>query len=353
MSEIIRDFNTSMYEGLKIIVNKGKENGLIENPFYYRAYYNLEKDKFEVSKPTKRGFNKDYIEKFSNDYIEYFWVEFSLGEKLYKISMFFKDFDHETGNIHILPGMIQFWEKKHDINHEKDEYFVVFNGYTSKEKSTPYCNHKGGTIFCEEEWVPCAYNVCEETQKFAKDFCMQWDYKNNSAEEIADRLFDELDIKNIQEKMKTTDLFKGICYEVSESINTLNELYNEVYKNKTNYSEEGWQRIVQGHCKSAYKYLKWQVFREDKTDSLSTRRINIFYKTLYLKNYGYFTVFGNGINQCLDYNEKQKSELYINRKKEVDDMPEGNEKAKNKGFLVAGPNYAFEKDGNIYWKLLY
>jgi len=345
----VYEFNKSMYEGIRTIIIKGEETGKISNPVYFRAFYNDSEDRFELSKSTNSGFNKDYIKKFSNKYLEYFWAQFTMGEGTYRITMFFKDFDHGTGNIHVLPGMIQFWEKHDNSELEQDGYFVVYNGHTSKIVQNAYESHGGGNIYCEEGWVPCTYSKNKKSK--ACDFYMQWDYRNISAADLANRIFDAVDdAETIKHKFENAELLKGICEKQSAADMTF--LFKDALGITGNViNENGW---FQTSGRNTYKNLSWRIYRKNKSDPLSTKKIEILYKTIYLKDYGYFSVYGNGIKQCIDYSEKQESDLYIKRVEEIEKMPDDFKKKKEyKGYLVAGPNYVTESDGMMTWVLVY
>ncbi len=352
--EIIKEFNIKMYEGLKTIVNKGMAVGAIKDAIKFcRVFY--DGNRFNILEAGKSGFKE--TKDFSNEYLDYFWAEFNMGEnqdeKTYKIAMFFKDFDHQTGNIHVLPGMLQFWEKvDYSKSSEKYNYFVVEKGKTSEENpQLPYTGHGGGRIFCEEGWVPCAYDHNNKEQKKGSAFYMQWNYLKESADLIANKLFPCSDIDCILEKMRSVDSLKELCYQQSEV--DFKFLFNKVYEKIEKKTGDNWEAMISGI--RTYKNLKWQIHKENTKDKLSTDQINFFYKTIYLENYGYFVVYGNGVNQCIDYYEKQNSRLYEAKKKEVEGMPEEKkERIKSiKGSLVSGPNYVFEEDGKIYWKLMY
>lgn len=56
----------------------------------------------------------------SSEYLEYFWVEFKYAGKNYVVSLFYRDFDCERGDIHVMPGVLQVWEKTPYI--EGEEY---------------------------------------------------------------------------------------------------------------------------------------------------------------------------------------------------------------------------------------
>lgn len=352
MSEKIKEFNLKMYEGLKTIIDYGLSQDIIKEPKFYRVFYL--NNQLNIVQENQVGFSENQKKDFSEQYLEYFWSEFSMGEnedkKTYKITMFFKDFDHGSGNIHVLPGMIQFWEKAEDaIDLEKSDYFVVNKGKTSEEHSNrPYIEHKGGSIFCEEGWIPCAYDIEQNEQKMAKDFYMKWDYLEKPADEIAKKLFEISDVNYVREAMKGVSAFKGICLDPKPVCNTFKELFDEIYNKEQKNKETNWTEVG---GRSTYAYLKWQVYRENKEDKLSTGKMNTYYKTMYLEHYGYFVVYG--VNHCINYDEKKDSPLYKQRKDIIEKMPEGPKKEDTKRNLVSGPNYVVEYNGKVYWKLMY
>lgn len=50
--------------------------------------------------------------KCSEDYLEYYWVEFVYQDKEYVVSLFYRDFSRKNGDIHVMPGVLQVWEKE-------------------------------------------------------------------------------------------------------------------------------------------------------------------------------------------------------------------------------------------------
>ncbi len=65
---------------------------------------------------------------YPHDYIAYYWAEFKKDGNDYRLTMFFKDFDHGTGNIHVLPGLFQLWIKSDKTNNCLDDYFWIKRG---------------------------------------------------------------------------------------------------------------------------------------------------------------------------------------------------------------------------------
>ena len=66
----------------------------------------------------------------SPDYLEYYWVEFMHNGKECVVSLFHRDFDGQSGNIHVMPGVLQVWEKAYDKDKknpfEKDKGTITF-----------------------------------------------------------------------------------------------------------------------------------------------------------------------------------------------------------------------------------
>lgn len=91
------------------------------NPVLYQYDFDLEEGTTEICINSK--------------YVDYFWIEFHKNNTDYKVTLFYKDFDASTGNIHVLPGGIQIWEKSlekaksnsHEAMKKKKRKIVVFS----------------------------------------------------------------------------------------------------------------------------------------------------------------------------------------------------------------------------------
>lgn len=68
----------------------------LHSRFYYLDFRTRKKKRFYPDTNTE-----------SHDFLNYYWMEFSYRHKAYKLSMYYKDMDHRTGNLHVLPGAIQ------------------------------------------------------------------------------------------------------------------------------------------------------------------------------------------------------------------------------------------------------
>lgn len=151
--------------------------------------------------------------------INYYWIEFELHDKKkYKISMFYKDYDRSNGNIHVLPGPIQFWEYDQDLDEEFE--------FTAGLGIFPYP---------EGKWKPLLQQP------------YFWDRQNikNEAEEI----------------VKKFDLYRESNGNVSSSTiiyKKSSEFYSDVSKlpEINNFSNRENLRAGKGHWKN-YALLKW------------------------------------------------------------------------------------------------
>lgn len=123
----IEQFNIMIWEYMMSLKSKVKE-AIQGNVNCYQIDWNN-------TSPESNSVN------ISQLYLDYYWMEFIYHGKEYKVSMFYKDFDHSTGNIHILPGPLQFWEKKD-------------SGKISEREKKLYLNQRTIRPYVENNWVP-------------------------------------------------------------------------------------------------------------------------------------------------------------------------------------------------------
>lgn len=98
----------------------------------------------------------------SEDYLEYYWVEFMYNGKEFVVSLFYRDFDLENGDIHVIPGALQVWEK------EDNTGGVVFM-FPNKSKGTkPYMQAVKQSSQKQLIWKPLI--DCDDTRH--KQFIM-------------------------------------------------------------------------------------------------------------------------------------------------------------------------------------
>lgn len=165
---IVAKFNQKNNNALRIIIKDllGKKAKEIK---YYRLYFIKGKAFIEESNVKEiENLNKTQLKMVGENYIEYYWITFHLnGMDEYKIAMFHKDFDHATGNLHVLPGAIQIWKKG------QREGFKIENGEIKDGncETKPQKQAKSGQIFMEDGWIPMPI---KKEAKLSKDIYMLW-----------------------------------------------------------------------------------------------------------------------------------------------------------------------------------
>lgn len=234
------DFNLRQRDALKKICEGFEES--IRDVKYYVGYWK-EDNEFVITEFGKEKHN----------WLNYYWAEYTKGDISYRITMFFKDFDHGSGNIHVSPGGIQIWKRMHKCECLENGFCESELKECKKDKNGQVIYSMiGGEPYCEYGWQPLF------------DSILFWN------EEILETLIKEL----------KKDCFKSLPHGIYS-----NEFYGEV----RNYSPKG----RSGH------YKRYSLFRFSG-DSL-------FYKTMLVDGVGYFTKFdgeevkfckGNNINEC-------------------------------------------------------
>ena len=127
----------------------------------------------------------NHLEDPGNEKIEYYWVIFrscpewfeskkvdedvSKGS-LYKITMFHKDFDWNSGNLHVLPGAMQIWERT-----ENNSLLKISgkNVISPKERKIPTGKTSTGEIFIEEGWTPIPFSE-KRNERYSNNLYMYW-----------------------------------------------------------------------------------------------------------------------------------------------------------------------------------
>lgn len=144
--------NEQLYKKANYIKASLKQN----NPELYQYDFDLEEGTTKICINSK--------------YVDYFWVEFHKNNTDYKVTLFYKDFDARTGNIHVLPGGIQIWErslekaesnslevmkkrKNEIVLFSENEWYPLLNSYHSvfdknlKDILDIYCSEKSDASF--------------------------------------------------------------------------------------------------------------------------------------------------------------------------------------------------------------
>lgn len=125
--EFCEKFNT---ESLKALENYCKEKKIEGKIYKYRFG--------KLSDINSNGKIEQYDEQnneVSKEYLEYYWIKSDDGKRI--VTAFYKDFDHGTGNIHVLPGIIQEWELIDGVPYD----------YPAGKRREPYRENFEGKIY--------------------------------------------------------------------------------------------------------------------------------------------------------------------------------------------------------------
>ena len=163
LSELIKKFNKNSIDTMIQICNMLKINEV--------QCINLDKQGGKVSYEI----NSEALKQYTNDkYIDYFFARFkSEGDKEYIISLFYKDFDGNTGNIHVLPGIVQLW-KIIDSNFIGEDLYYSFPNSKATSCYTETVEWSSGkrSDYKKEYWKPLiSYSVAgmKSCQLFEED----------------------------------------------------------------------------------------------------------------------------------------------------------------------------------------
>lgn len=268
--QVIRGFNKNIKSLLIEIMQEGKRKniGIDEITYFSLNYscYDSQKTFYEKDSKIIQCYDSDSFIKCDCevDYLQYYGAEFKYDNQKYRLAMYFKDFDHSTGNIHVLPGYLQFWKS------ESDERLGSFYVY-SKETSTPsenrvlgiYKTHSGGYTYHEAGWAPCI----EDTR--GRDIKMI----------ISDK---EIVLKSIWENFPQsaclTSGIEGCDRPINSSQFYSSELKMAIYSKMKN------KKSING--RNTYWLLQW---RNDLAEDV----MHAYYKMIFVEGYGYFCIFDN------------------------------------------------------------
>ena len=305
--KVIQAFNEKCYENLKDIM---KELGAGVKTSIYCLSFDVDGSK--ITPIITEGQN---INKHSENFLAYYWAEFKKEKEEYRLTMFFKDFDHGTGNIHVLPGLFQFWIKKDS----GDDYFKIGKERTDdikiedKKFEFPHGKHGGGRVYAEyandnKIWVPCVVNKYPYARVFYNVIA-----KSDCAKCVGEKL------KNsFNDVIKDTEAFKYECKKATESnLVYTDELKKAIYRTP---KSNDWGRAT-------YCLLKWNNLDENEEGVKRDKAIKMkpFYNIKYVDTEeikGYFYVFGpsqeletydlnyskTGINVVWDVENEEKAE---------------------------------------------
>lgn len=201
--------------------------------------------------------------KMDDKYLEYLWCIFEYGDTKYRVSMFSKDFDEGSGNIHTLPGVVELWRWDDNISESKG---IIVSKDSVKRKpkwriKEPKYEHKGGTFYVEGFWNPLFEGriaskrivpIPGKEEQFVDNF-KNWFIHNQ----------------------ENSDIEWGACCKKVSIIHTKDLLY-ELYEKETTKG------------KSSYIIVDWE-------DDPNGKTFGTHHKTVYVNNNkgneGYFCIY--------------------------------------------------------------
>ena len=199
-----------------------------------------------------------------SNYINYYWIIYDNCKK--KWSLFYKDYDFDYKNIHIIPGFVQEWEKSEEH---------TYTAYSDNEKMI-----KGGKkiltnekLFVELEWKP---TISLTSSDFSK--------KDDSEIVEEEKLLSKHDTYKSNVLKKSFSNFNKTFYELSGLLGI---------KDKTNES---------GPSSLIYKeneIICWCNYKYDSKKAIFP------YTIVYIDGAGFFTQYGKWM--ILNDNEDVKS----------------------------------------------
>lgn len=165
-SKKFKEFNNRQKEALYRIISDLDSS--IEKIEYKVGYW--EKDTFII----KSSYDSPECLGESHDWLNYYWAEYTKDNENYRITMYIKDFDHDSGNIHVYPGGIQIWKKQDCSECPEDGYGK--NGFCKSElsvkinKNSFIYSMSGGKPYCEFGWKPLLKEVFFWNDEVLNDF---------------------------------------------------------------------------------------------------------------------------------------------------------------------------------------
>jgi hypothetical protein len=310
----IKEFNKRNAVYLNAIIggiNQSKYANLVSDIKYYKLSFGNQNEQkldfactpsFFVEKTTE-----EFTDEQPSDFLSYYWVTFKFENKTeYKIAMFYKDFDHVSGNIHVLPGLVQVFVKC-DQDNVIDSY-ALWGERTSDigleygfETPGDKCN--GGRAYCEGSWHPCL-----GSSLLTRD-C----YTILRAEKCAECFGRELMIN--QENISNKDFYSKYCSRsVEAALIHTKELIKEIYPDEILYERRKHAKIGCGN--GTYKLFRWLDLIEEENsfyvvNNDEATNISPLYSIVYIQDEsaeGFYCVFGkNQNNKIYEYNEKKTS----------------------------------------------
>lgn len=280
-NETIGNFNENVKKMLFTLVDFGiKSNMICENSVQF-FYLDLEKYNSD-DKSVKGGEVKCRVMKKEknegqkeNEYLNYYWAEYKYGNEDYRLCMYYKDFDHGTGNIHINPGYVQLWKK----NNGNEKPFSIYLSESSegkrKCKKKEKYGYDGGQLYSEEGWIPIG---AEQKESYTCSTYAIW------REDIGEKIEDSNEIEKRAEEFWKCNWYGN---DQGQPIEWMQSKYgNKFYGNLKEkiYSELPKGKQTKNGTGTYYLY-QW-----DEGDG---KYMYAFYKMIYVEGCGFFYIFDN------------------------------------------------------------
>lgn len=242
----------------------------LEEAYIYLKEYNPVAYKYDLDTEEKIKIEKfEETDSQKNKWVNYYWIEFEKNEVKYKFSLFYKDFDIGSGNVHVLPGVIQLWKKMNKTDNSLEECKVK---KSAKDKNGKY---KSKSITYSESidqeknwfWVPLIKKIYYLNDI---EFCLDTLLKNLICKKNVnlndDILFYTFNGK-IKKYTKVSLKYKMIMYDSKEIGYWISFYSNEENDNRLIYSKYGkiqfWRGIdnKEKSSNSPFKYenKKWNT----------------------------------------------------------------------------------------------
>ena len=164
---IIKEFNEAMFDA-------AFEKNKLLNGIVYRFDFN------DGEERAKR-IDESYKSKILDNQIEYFWIEYKMGEKQMKLAFFFKDVDANSHHVHVVPGLLEKYtlsdeppkEKPYaDIVELENKKVVIIRNVKAGDylSFAEYSNNDKGWWCPEDDRIPLTDNRIDENSIATTEF---------------------------------------------------------------------------------------------------------------------------------------------------------------------------------------
>lgn len=197
------------------------------------------------------------------EYLGYYWAEYENEYGMYKLCMFYKDFDHASGNIHVLPGWIQLWKKCC----KSSKFFFINQNESSIYKKIKK-TYGSGTIstYCEEGWKP----VWSNTSMNINIVSPIWNIYNGV--QLKKHTYDTI-VGQIWNYIYNVGNCSDCCLYPKVTNKDIKEYYKKICSEICNDSS------LKKHGRGKYSLIKWNILEGI---------IKINYKMLFVQGHGFF-----------------------------------------------------------------